>query len=410
MRSTLKVTFNLDRLICYEEADGWGSAEPYMWTVFFKIDGTTCKLNDGLMLEGSATIFTTPGSHGNLGDSDVDEGDSILIPSAIGIQEMTLTPIPVPDFVKQLGTDDVTAIAGCIVVLMEEDNVSDDGAEAGHRALNTAIQNALNSLIPTLGFTRQEISEEDINTLTSQIQSKVEDAVKNQQNFFENIWSWLNSDDTIGTVVWKFSGDSLLNQNPVALQHRWPNETQKSNDNGDWEVFGNINTEELPACPAEVVKVIVDLLFGDSSSKQSMQALYDFRNKEMKKYNGLGLWWQIAQRNSYYLKHALKNKEVANEAISLFKEIPVILKNKEKPITNDHFNSAMKVLNHILTINAKDRQSRKDIKRSVDALHILKGKSPNQIFDALTKVRPARYPSINALGSNLKLKVSKKQY
>lgn len=84
------------------------------------------------MLEGSATIFTTPGSHGNLGDTDVDEGDTIPIPPAIGFQQMTLTPIPVPDFVKQLGTDDVTAIAGCIVVLMEEDNVSDDGAEAGH--------------------------------------------------------------------------------------------------------------------------------------------------------------------------------------------------------------------------------------------------------------------------------------
>ena len=156
------------------------------------------------MLKGSATIYPTPGSHDNLNNNDVDAGETVQIPPVIGYNEMTLTPIPVPDFVKNMGTDDAPAVAGCIVVLMEEDNVSDDGAEAGHRALNQAIQNALDNLIPTLGAFNQEISDDDINNLTSQVQSKVEDAIKNQQNFFENLWSWLNKDDTIGTVVGNF--------------------------------------------------------------------------------------------------------------------------------------------------------------------------------------------------------------
>ena len=407
MRNNLSVKFNLDRLVCYDEADGWGSAEPYMWTVFFKIDGTTCHLNNSLMLEGTATVFTTPGSHGNLGDTDVDGGDTVSIPSAIGFQDMILTPISVPDFVKQAGTDDVTAVAGCIIVLMEEDNVSDSGAEAGHQALNTAVQNALDSLIPTLGFLNQEISDDDINNLTSQIQSQVEDAIKNQQNFFSNLWSWINKDDTIGTVVWKFSGDHLLNQNPVALQQRWPNEQNKSSDNGDWELFGSINTEELPSCPAEVVKTLFEALFGKSSSEKSMQYMYNFRNKEMKKYSGLNIWWQIAIRNSHYLKSALKNKEASEAAISLFRDVPDILNSREKPLSEKHFDHATQVLKHISALNEKDRQSRKDIKRSIDALNMLRGRTPNQIFEALANVRPARYPSVHTIGTNVKLKIKK---
>ncbi len=401
MRNNLKVTFDLDRLCCYDEADGWGNAEPYMWTVFFKIDGATCRLNESLMLEGTATVFTTPGSHGNLGNTDVDAGDTVPVPSAIGFQDMILTPIPVPEVVKQLGTDDAPAVAGCIVILMEEDNVSDAGAEAGHQALNAAVQNALDSLIPTLGAFNQEISDDDINNMTSQIQSQIENAIVSQQNAFENFWSWINADDMIGSVVWKFSGDALLSGNPVALRQRW------TNDNGDWELFGSINTEEIPGCPAEVVQALFDAIFGASSSKKSMKSMHDFRNKEMKKYQGLSPWWQLAQRNAHYLKHALQNKEVAEAAVALFKEVPEFLENRSKPVSDPHFKHAATILNHMAGLGRKDRQARKDIRRAMDALNALHGKSPNQVIEGLSGVKPARYPSIHALGGNVKLKIKK---
>lgn len=185
MRSKLNVTFKLDKLHCYDEADGLGNAEPYIWTIFFKIDGTTCWLNESLMLQGTATVFATPGSHGNLKNTDVNAGDTVPIPATIGYQNMILTPIPVPDSVKKLGTNDIPAFAGCIVVLMEQDNVTDKGAESGHQALNLAIKDALNSIIPTLGFTKQGINDADIKSLSDKVQSRAEDAVKNQQNLFE---------------------------------------------------------------------------------------------------------------------------------------------------------------------------------------------------------------------------------
>ena len=138
-----------------------------------------------------------------------------------------------------------------------------------------------------------------------------------------------------------------------------------------------------------------------------MEVLHHFRDRDMKKYTGLNLWWTLASRNSHFLVQALKNKEVAEAAITLFKEAPAILSNRDKAISEHHFNCATKVLEHIVTLNTKERQSRKDIKRSIDALHLLKGKSPNQLFEALSSVQPARYPSVNALGGSFKLKVTK---
>ena len=38
-RDILKLRLELDRILCHDEGDGWGNAEPYLWTVFFEVDG-----------------------------------------------------------------------------------------------------------------------------------------------------------------------------------------------------------------------------------------------------------------------------------------------------------------------------------------------------------------------------------
>ena len=127
--------------------------------------------------------------------------------------------------------DDVGGVLGVVAVLMEEDNVTDDGAEAGHQALNLAVHDAINQVIATRTVTNQDVSDEELAAFEDQITQSVRDAIADQQNFFENIWSWLNADDTIGFRVFTFTHDRLADEGTIEFSQRWESE-------GDWEIFG----------------------------------------------------------------------------------------------------------------------------------------------------------------------------
>ena len=175
----LNVELKLDRIHCHDEGDGPGSAEPYLWTVFFKIDGDTLVVNtDGPappFLQGAPTVVGTPGNHGNLGDTDVDEGDDVAVPAIIGEYRTILKPIPLTTPI--LGISEVGGMMGCIAVLMEEDNTSNSAIGLGHEALDRNVRDRLAELLGTLSISKQEPSEEDITAMSDQIGEAVEDAV-----------------------------------------------------------------------------------------------------------------------------------------------------------------------------------------------------------------------------------------
>jgi hypothetical protein len=125
---------------CHEEADGPGDAEPYIWPVFFKIDGDTFAV-DAVGLIGFPTVESTTGAHGNLDDDDVGEDERVFIPQATGIWNTLLKPIPVndPNYRLLIGGPDLPGIAGAVVVLMEEDGWPDDIATTGYSALVNAV-------------------------------------------------------------------------------------------------------------------------------------------------------------------------------------------------------------------------------------------------------------------------------
>ncbi len=233
----INVKLDFTNLHCTEEADGAGSAEPYMWTVFFKIDGDTVRVGPDLKLHGKATVVTTPGNHGDLLNNDVDAGENVPIPKALGHFQTTLKPIPVDGLSLTVG-----GAVGAVVVLMEEDSTPASAIAKGHTALNKALTDELNKLIPTLGLTKQSPTNEDLKNMENQIGSAVMGAIKKGVG----VWSYIGGifgngqDDKIGTAEFIFPHSKLAeNQNKsIPLKKRW--DENQSDGNGDWTLTGKV--------------------------------------------------------------------------------------------------------------------------------------------------------------------------
>ena len=238
----LNIEFKLDRIHCHDEGDGPGNAEPYLWTVFFKVDGDTVVVNSddigNIFLQGPPTVVTTPGNHGNLGTSDVDEDDDVNVPAIIGEYRTVMKPIPLTTPV--FGKTEVGGMIGCIVVLMEEDNTSDSDAGRGHERLDSAVRDQLTQVMGTLGISKLEPTEEDINAMTDRIGSAVKSAIQDGVGVVEWLLGFGNMDDQIGSGVFRFTHGSLESSAgaPIPFGRRWDNE-------GDWELFGHIKATPI---------------------------------------------------------------------------------------------------------------------------------------------------------------------
>lgn len=241
--SDLLVDLKLDRIKCYDEGDGPGNAEPYLWAVYFKIDGETVVVNsDGPaapFLQGPPVVVGTPGNHANLGNTNVDEGDTVVIPAIIGEFHTEMRRIPLTTPIA--GVESVGGMLGCVVILMEEDNTSSSAIAQGHDALNSSVRDRIAAVMATLSISHPEPTEEEIQALSD----RVADAVKDAIGEGVSVLSWLagfgNMDDEIGSAVFRFSHSQLegMHGAPLPFSRRWRNE-------GDWELFGSITATALP--------------------------------------------------------------------------------------------------------------------------------------------------------------------
>ncbi len=244
MNNLLTVTVKLSNLHCFDEADGPGTAEPYLWTLFFKVDGETVRLNDQAALEGVAVVDRRNGAHGNLLHTNVDAGNDLPIPPAIGEWTTTLKPIPLSDAAKGIlqpvspGIVDLPATIGVLCVLMEEDGLTDSSVLAGYDALASAFTSELNQQISFVNMAHQEIDNEAINEA---IGKAVEAAVRSNLNGFETIWAGIvGPDQQIGSENFTFKSDTIVTTQPTSLSKRW------SSDAGDWEITGEIMAKIIP--------------------------------------------------------------------------------------------------------------------------------------------------------------------
>ncbi len=138
----IDVRVGVRQLFCYHGADEEDS-EPYLWVIGFKLDGSTVKQNL-TRLTWTPDFFFSGGSHGNLGRV-AKPGSKISIPRNVGTWETTVKPITLVD--AQLNATEAPGAVGFIAVLLEENNVPDHAAEAGHQALNTFVAQSFSDFV-----------------------------------------------------------------------------------------------------------------------------------------------------------------------------------------------------------------------------------------------------------------------
>lgn len=383
-RSTLNVQFDLTHIKCHDEGDGWGSAEPYLWTVFFLVDGSTISVNSGLTLSGDATMHFTPGSHGNLPNDDVDAGETVTIPAALGEWQTLMKPIPVPPPFDAVQPD-VGGVVGVVCVLMEEDNVSDAGAAAGHTALNNAVRTAVNQIVATRTLTNQEVTAGELAQFETTIQNAVSNAVQNEQNFFENLWSWINPDDTIGFQVFLFKHDDLASKGTIAFSRRWKNE-------GDWEIFGNVTA--TVTCPANALDNLFSSLSSPGTgSSLDLDRMRKVRDGRLRAFPGVEKWWGLAERNLPEAVRILgEDAELRGRAEELARVATDFVERSDAGISADQLKQ-FDAFFGALVERSTSRRLRIDASRAQEAVRLLTRGRSDAVLKLLAATPPARHPN-----------------
>lgn len=380
---TLNVVLKLNQVICHDEGDGPGSAEPYLWAIFFKIDGLSVQQN-GVSLSGEAEFRFSQGSHENLPNHDVDPGEVIQIPSAVGEWSTLLKPIVIDDF--QGNIIEVPGIVGVVAVLMEEDNVTDSGAEAGHQGLNNHVRTSINDFIASinlLDFMNSEDPQADlqqmiddlIKSIKDGVEDVVEDAIVSNQNWLEDIWAWINKDDKIGDKVWTFNADEIVAANyNIPLNERWRNE-------GDWEINGDISASEV--CPAEAMNA---LSVRNLKKQIDLDKLRAFRKVLNKKFPEANSWWQIAIKNSPFVMRELqRDKKLHEDFYQLAKSVENSIDNGNK-LNNDFYEKVLNVLERFE--KSRSKSLRLDSKRMKAVVEKLRGNDLNETLKVLSSSKP----------------------
>lgn len=226
-----------------------GDAEPYLWAVLFKIDGDNYVIANGLT--GNPWLNTRPGEHGNLHDV-VYEGDTIVVPDAVGLFETPLRPIPVldPNYRVILGQDDQPGILGLVVVLMEEDGWPDDLATTGYDALVDAVRLGIAKFVTKFQHNTRPPSREDIDEelkgLKAMASRMVRGAIQEKMSGGQVTWygSVGNNDDQIGAEAWYVDQDQLVKQRAINFERRWDDD--ESDGAGDWTIRVKFINADVP--------------------------------------------------------------------------------------------------------------------------------------------------------------------
>ncbi len=224
----MPVTLNYHTLFCFHGADE-SDSEPYMWVIGITLDGRTITHQpDATRLTGGPSFFFSPGSHGSIG-GPMGIGTERQLPPAVSRFDTTLQPI-----VLQVAgqTLEVPGAVGMLTILLEEDNTSDEGADAAHDAINQLVKIELEEAVAdidlgglavqvgqamaagtdpvaTVKAALQEKKDRVVERIRRYARSTAVDAIVSKLSFPAAIVEGADPDNLMGISVQWFDADDL---------------------------------------------------------------------------------------------------------------------------------------------------------------------------------------------------------
>ena len=201
------VDVSLEQLFIHSTEDELDGDEPYLWTIYFKIDGDTVSLTD--LRNASATVISNSRSHGNLTpQKNLSSGTILPIPENVGRFSTVLKTIRPIDPLSSLARENTKF--GFIVIAWEEDGLSDAAIEAGRRAFVSTLQRELDNSI-------RRLREPNIEELEGSLKDAVEAAIRAEGIDFVHLILNDGFDDTIGQYVFNLNFTELNTRNSIPL-------------------------------------------------------------------------------------------------------------------------------------------------------------------------------------------------
>ncbi|MEU4745116.1 hypothetical protein AB0G02_32295 [Actinosynnema sp. NPDC023658] len=394
MAVRINMTTRLTRLHCHDEGDGWGNAEPYLWAVFFKIDGDSYVVQQGAGLVGSPIIVSSNGSHGNLGNTDVDAGDDVTVPEGIGSFSTVLKPIPVNDpFIASLFPDgNLPGITGVVVTAMEEDGWPDSLANDGYSAFVNAVHLAVVKVAADFQHATHAPTPAEIKAAVDQVKSSAATSVRTQVKGSMDAWELLwfgtfgDNDDSVGTEAFTTDCDALKAMPDIDFSRRWNEETA---EDGDWELFGWFGGNALVDIPGgcNLDGVFARTAADERLKQHSFDAMRTFRDTTFREYPGLGTWWAAAQDATPELAHLAATDERVRQSLEhLLAAAPRLLGDSRERVQPDDVAAAHLLLQRLAAVSPL--QAMRFARQGIRAFAEVEGRSLAEALDFFARAKP----------------------
>jgi hypothetical protein len=322
------------------------SLSPYLWTIFFKIDGTSVMMSDTYFLFGTATVDPPRGAHGDLGIWSMSVGETVAIPFELGFWSTNLVPFFIATsaqpFFNSPGVPQPQAGFGCIAILLRDGgHIPPHAVEAGRKALANSLQTFLDGqLVERLGVSQPSIPAGDLAQAQANISKAVKEAMIESLSFLEKVWAISGYDEFIAS--WRISSDA---SKPSFSKVIPAGDT--FDKFGKWELRASVTITD--PCPAQAVGDLLGAASrrradetepvgaGPSPSSDPLGAMREFRDAGgLKDRPGLRMWWQTARANTAEVVRIIaSDKKLALAAGTIMKAIPAALHLPSKPLPKE---------------------------------------------------------------------------